>query len=309
MPMAVGGTQADVVDLSLMRTFLAVYRAGSLTAAAPQLGLSQPTVTTQIRSLEAQLGQQLFRRLPRGVAPTTVADELAGEVAVHVDALTAIGARSVAQRDPLAKPVHLGGPAEFTTRCALPALANLVDAGLKLRVTFGLADELLEGLPSGRFDIVISTIRPRVRGLTAMPLTDEEFVLVATPSWAARIDRARLERDQAAALHDVPLVAYAEDLPLIRRYWRSVFGTRPAGSAAVVAPDLRAVLVSTLAGAGITVLPRYLCAAELASGDLVALLDPQVPPINTLYLVTRSGAAALPHIAAVQTHLLIQARL
>jgi DNA-binding transcriptional LysR family regulator len=309
MPMAVGGAQGGVVDLSLMRTFLAVYRAGSLTAAAPQLGLSQPTVTAQVRSLEAQLGQQLFRRLPRGVAPTTVADELASEVAVHVDALTAIGARGAARRDPLAKPVHLGGPAEFTTRCALPALAGLVDSGLKLRVTFGLADDLLAGLPTGRFDIVISTIRPRSRGLTAMALTDEEFVLVAAPAWADRIDRPRLEREHAAALRDVPLVAYAEDLPLIRRYWRTVFGTRPAGSAAVVAPDLRAVLASTLAGVGVTVLPRYLCAGELASGDLVALLDPQVSPINTLYLVTRSGATALPHIAAVHSRLLTQARL
>jgi DNA-binding transcriptional LysR family regulator len=45
------------VDLSLLRTFLAVYRAGSLTRAAAQIGLSQPTVTAQVRALEARLGQ------------------------------------------------------------------------------------------------------------------------------------------------------------------------------------------------------------------------------------------------------------
>jgi DNA-binding transcriptional LysR family regulator len=53
-------------------------------------------------------------------------------------------------------------------------------------------------------------------------------------------------------------------------------------------PDLRGVLTCVLAGFGVSVLPRYLCAAELASGDLVALLDPEEPPINTLFAVTRT---------------------
>src|SRR5262249_33990717 len=261
-------------------TFLTVYRAGSLSAAAPLLGLSQPTVTAQIRTLETQLGHQLFQRRPRGVTPTSVADELAREVAVHVDALTEITARGLASRERLAQPVHLAGPAEFTTVRALPALADLVDRGLKLRVTFGLADDLLAGLPSGRFDIVISTIQPRGRALSAVPLTDEDFVLVASPAWAERIDRARLQKEPLAALRGGPLVAYGEDLPIIRRYWRSVFGTPPSVSAAVVVPDLRAVLVSTVWGVGVTVLPRYLCEAELAAGDVVQLLEPEVAPIN-----------------------------
>ncbi|MFG2769837.1 LysR family transcriptional regulator [Streptomyces sp. NPDC048350] len=297
------------MDLSLLRTFLAVYRAGSLTAAAKQVGLSQPTVTAQVRTLEEELGQQLFQRLPRGVAPTTVADELAGEVAAHIDALAAVAERDLTRRRPFAKPLHLGGPAELTTTRVLPALAPLVDQGLKLRISLGLSDELLVGLAAGRHDLVISTVRPRNRAITAAPLTDEEFVLVAGPSWAARIDRERLAREGAACLGGVPLVSYAEELPIIRRYWRTLFGKRPTGSAAVVVPDLRGVLAATIAGAGVTVLPRYLCTEELASGALVALLDPDIPPINTLYLATRAGTVHAPHIAAVRSHLLMQARL
>src|SRR5436305_729568 len=83
---------------------------------------------------------------------------------------------------------------------------------------------------------------------SAHPLTDEEFVLVAAPDWAARIGPA----PDPATLRDVPLVAYAEDLPIARRYWRHVFGTRLAGTAAVVVPDLLGVLASVVAGAGIT---------------------------------------------------------
>lgn len=296
------------MDPSLLRTFLAVYRAGSFSAAAPVLGRSQPTVTTQIRALESQLGQQLFQRLPRGVAPTSVAHDLARRTARHLDALEAITEPGAPPGSPLGTPVHLGGPAEFTTSRILPALTGLVDQGLRLRVTFGLADDLLDGLRQRRFDMVVSTIRPRGRATAATALTDEEFVLVGAPQWTDRLGGDTFADDPLAALHDVPLVAFAEDLPIIRRYWRTVFGGRPAGTAAVVVPDLRGVLACVLAGTGITVLPSYLCAAELARGDLALLHDPVLPPINTLYLATRPGTGELPHLAAVHDQLRVAAR-
>ncbi|RSS84705.1 LysR family transcriptional regulator, partial [Streptomyces sp. WAC02707] len=225
------------MDLSLLRTFLAIYRARSLTAAAREIGLSQPTVTAQLRALEERLDQQLFHRLPRGVTPTTVADELAVEVAPHLDALAAITERSPAARDPFARSLHFAGPAELMCTRVVPTLASLIDQGLKLRVSLGLSDELLTGLTEARFDLVLSTVRPRGRAITAAPLTDEEFILVAAPRWADTIDRRRLVEEGPAVLRNVPLVSYAEDLPIIRRYWRTVFATRPLGSAIVVVPD------------------------------------------------------------------------
>ncbi|WP_156935358.1 LysR family transcriptional regulator [Pseudonocardia spinosispora] len=292
------------VDLSLLRTFLAVYRAGTLTGAAEQLRLSQPTVTTQLRALEKQLDQQLFQRLPRGVAPTPVADELAAKVGPHIDALAKVAERGATAGE-FARPVHLAGPAELITARVMPALASLVASGLQLRVTTGLADELLSGLVAGRFDLVLSTVRPRGRTVHATPLTDEEFVLVAAPSWARRLDVAERGPSQLA---DVPLLAYAEDLPLLRRYWRTVFESRLTRMAALVLPDLRGVLAAAVAGAGVTVLPRYLCADELRSGALVPLLEPAVPPINTLFLATRTAPASDPHLATIHNHLVHEAR-
>lgn len=58
----------------------------------------------------------------------------------------------------------------------------------------------------------------------------------------------------------------------------------------VVVPDLRGVLAAVAAGAGVTVLPRYLCEDDLASGALVPLVTPEDPPINTGFLVERAGA-------------------
>jgi DNA-binding transcriptional LysR family regulator len=65
-----------VLSLHQLTCFLATYEHGSLTAAAEELGYAQPSVSEQIRALEKSLGVQLFRRVGRGVVPTTVADTL-----------------------------------------------------------------------------------------------------------------------------------------------------------------------------------------------------------------------------------------
>lgn len=296
------GTVQPVSDLNLLRTFLAVHRSGSFTAAAGLLGLSQPTVTTQIRALERQTGRELFVRLPRGVTPTSVAHDLAARVAGPLDALAAVAGDGAALHERTA-PVHLAGPAELLCARALPALAPLAAEGVRLRVSTGLTEPLLDELRAGRHDLVIATFRPRGRALTAVPLTDEEFVLVAAPGWAELVGE-RLAVEGPAALHPVPLVTYAEDLPIARRYWRHVFGARLSRPAAVTVPDLRGVLAAVVAGAGFSVLPRYLCHAELASGALVLLHEPEDPPLNTGYLVQRPGRPGNPDVTRVRDRLI-----
>ncbi|WP_406005120.1 LysR family transcriptional regulator [Streptomyces sp. NBC_00637] len=306
-PRARGGRLPPHTDLNLLRTFLAVHRSGSLTAAAPLLALSQPTVTTHIRVLEQQTGHCLFTRSSRGMEPTAYAQELVGLLTGPLDAIAALEGQSRAFSDDTV-PLHLAGPAELLATRALPALAPLVADGLRLRVVTGLTDPLLEDLRVGRHDLVISTRRPRGRSLTSVPLADEEFVLVTAPIWADHV-AGRLSADGAcAAVREIPLVAYAENLPIVRRYWQTVFGKRLTASAAVTAPDLRAVSSTVVAGAGYSVLPRYLCQDELASGRLVALDDPQEPPINTVYLTERSTDDTHPDITRVRERLLDAAR-
>ncbi|MGY0060233.1 LysR substrate-binding domain-containing protein [Streptomyces sp. LZ34] len=70
--------------------------------------------------------------------------------------------------------------------------------------------------------------------------------------------------------------------------------------------ELRAVQVA--AGAGYSVLPRSLCHEHLASGALALLHDPDVPPLNTLFLVRRPGADANPDVVRVRDHLRRAAR-
>ncbi|MFI7871245.1 LysR family transcriptional regulator [Streptomyces salinarius] len=284
------------MDLALLRTFVTVHRAGSFTRAAALLGLSQPAVTSQIRTLERQLGRPLFLRQARGVTPTTIGDELAHKAAPHLDALVEI-AETGPGDDSALRTLHLAGPPEFTAERALPALLGDDGRAFALRVSFGNAEQTLEGLAAGHHDLAIATARPRGALLTATPLCDEVHVLVAAPDWAKRAGAEKPHDTDASALAHLPVVEVHESLPFVARYWGSVFDARPAAPATVVAPDLRAVLACTIAGAGLAVLPRYLCAKALERGDVVALHDPPVPPLRTYFLVARTGTLAMPHIA------------
>ncbi|MFE9021040.1 LysR family transcriptional regulator [Streptomyces sp. NPDC007808] len=296
-----------MAHLDLLSTFLEIYRAGSLSAAAQRLGITQPAVTGQLARLEEQVGEPLFVRSRGGVTPTPRAAALAARVGLHVDGLRdALG--SADEPATLRGTIRVGGAAEVMTLRVLPALAPLTGRGLHVLATLGRADDLLRILASGGLDLVVSAVRPTGGEVVAVPLVDEEFLLVAPPAMAHTVDARRLRERPVEALAHLPLVAYAQDLPIVRRYWRSEFGRRPPNPVALVVSDLRAVLAVVEAGAGVSVLPRYLADPALAAGTVVQLHEPEFPPLNTLYLATRRGAPAGPALAVVREHLQEAAR-
>ncbi|MGB4780007.1 LysR family transcriptional regulator [Microbacterium sp.] len=280
-------------SLDQLRTFVTVYRAGSVTRGAALLGVSQGTASAHVRALEASLGYALFHRDRDGVSPTVKGIELAREVAGHLDAIEDATLAPGAGGAP-ARAVIVGGATEMLSTMVIPHLAQLIDAaGSPVRLRFGLAEDLLDALVDRSVDVVVSAVPPRRRGVAAAPIYDEEFVLVAAPTWFG------------TGLEDVPIVAYAEDLPIVRRYWRSVFGRAPDGMRLVaVVPDLRGIRTVVLAGLGMSVLPTYLIADDLAAGALVALDTPQVAPLNTIFLATRGREAQRnPALGAVAAEL------
>jgi DNA-binding transcriptional LysR family regulator len=283
--------------LDWLKTFLAVYRTGSVTEAARAAHLSQPTVSQHLRALESHIGRPLFERLPRGVRPTAAGHELAATAGPHLDLVeAAVGAARGGAGLPGGL-VRLAGPAELLGALVVPALAGAIGGDLHLRIQTGLTEPLVAQLAAGDLDLVVATTRPRATGVEYELLYQEEFVLVAAPAWAARVPARSLQRRGTDALASAPLLAFAEHLPIIRRYWRVVFGERPRMVAALVAPDLRILLAAVIAGAGLTVLPRYLADPALAAGQLVQLGAPPELPRNAIHLASPraglSGGAAL----------------
>ena len=292
-------------DLELLGTFLAVYRAGSISAAAAGLGLSQPSVSERLARLEVQFGRVLFERSPRGVTPTAAGDQLATRVGEPIDRLRGVWSTP---RNELTGTVRIGGASDVVASRIVPALAPLAAGGIRLEFTLGLAQSLLDVLAEGALDLVISAIRPTRPGVRARGLVDEEFALVGSPALARSLDRARLAQDPAAALAHVPLVAYDDQLSIIRRYWRSEFGTRPTNPVAVVVPDLRAILAAVVAGVGMSAVPRYLADSAIVSGQAEVLHHPEQPPLNTLYLAVPKSTQPSAATTAVIARLMEQAK-
>lgn len=76
--------EAELMDWSDIRSFLAIARAGSLGRAARAAGLTQPTMGRRLRALETALGQTLFQRTAGGFV-LTEAGEAALEHAVRME--------------------------------------------------------------------------------------------------------------------------------------------------------------------------------------------------------------------------------
>jgi DNA-binding transcriptional LysR family regulator len=286
-----------MASLAQLQTFLAVYRTASLTRAAAQLHLSQPSVSAHLRALETELGHPLFLRHARGVAPTPRGDALARDIAPHLDALHAVQLRMRAPSGDAT--VHLGGPADLLSARAVPALAALVREGVHIRTRTGIAEPLIAALSADELDLVIATRQVRAKGIRHEALFDEELVLIAAPAWARR-----LQRIDPSTLEAVPLVAFDDDLPLMRRYWRKVFGARLRRVPAITLADLRGVCGAVAAGAGISVVPRYVAAPLIASGELVEPHPSAKPPSNRLSLAYRPAALDRPGVREVHATLL-----
>ncbi len=285
-------------ELELLRSFIGVYRAASITKAAPSLNLTQPAVSGHIKALEAQLGRVLFTRTPRGTVPTQAAHDLARGVASHLDAVTTHVATARAGGPAPAGYVYLGGPAEFLNAKVLPALAVLCEQRIGLRVRFGLPDDLITSVSDGSLDLAVATRRVRRRGVEYESLAHETFVLVGVPRWAAAIvggDRGGVD---VTSLADVPLIAYSEELPVTERYYREVFGA-DVPEPAVLVPDLRSVVAVALAGAGIAAVPRYLCEQQLARRELIEIARPRNAPTNEIFIAWKTGTASPRREAAL----------
>ena len=110
------------------------------------------------------------------------------------------------------------------------------------------------------------------------------------PALAASLDKRAL----AAGLASLPLIAYDEDLPLVRPVWNAMFRLPPPCRRPAAIPDLRIIQDLVIAGHSWSVLPDYLCAPALKAGRLAAWPRAAVAQRNDLYLVWNKGAMRNP---------------
>lgn len=288
---------------SQLQTFIAAYRLGSLTKAAEQLGITQPAVSQQIRTLEAQIKKPLFVRHARGIVPTAIAHDLARSIGIHMDGIEAGFNAVQARASNISGTIHLAGPGEYLSEKVIPLLAGLTSRDIRIRLHTGGKDQLYTLLDKGAIDLAITASLPNSRALDYQTVDQETHVLVAAPAWAKQILTGPVTPEQ---LLNLPLIAYDEDLPLVRQYFRQVFDTTIQMQAAVTVADLRMVRSLVLAAQGYSVLPLYLCTKPLQRGELIQLHTLSEPPTNSLYLVWHRGNLRHPRVAFTRQYLLTE---
>ncbi|MFM7345527.1 MAG: LysR family transcriptional regulator [Tagaea sp.] len=291
-------------DVSRLRTFLAVYRAGGATRAAAGLGLTQPAVTGHLQALARRLGRPLFRREGRGLTPTVAAHDLARAIGPSLDGLESAFSRIAARGGDLAGVVRIGGPAEFLGAVVLPALASARQDGVDLKCEFGVWSDIAPRLASSELDLALATKKPRQSGIDHATVYREHLSLVGAPVFA----QGRAPADPRRLL-DLPWIGYADAMPLARRYAREALGGAEPPAPRWVVPDLRALAIAAASGAGLAVLPEYICRDMVADGRLVRLHRPAKPPYNDIHLAWNRLGLRHPRNAWLRDRILAAAKL
>jgi DNA-binding transcriptional LysR family regulator len=191
-----------MLSLHQLRCFLTTYELGSLTAAADRLGYAQPSVSEQIRALERSLNTTLFRRVGRGVVPTTVADSLRPHaertIAAAEEARRAV--QSVTALETGTIRFGMFGTARLYAGAALIADVLERHPGVRVELIGQNSSDVQEDLRRGRIEAAMIAV-PAVRseGMQVKPVARDELVYlsaepdrIASPVTAQRLAAASL---------------------------------------------------------------------------------------------------------------------
>jgi DNA-binding transcriptional LysR family regulator len=282
------------VNLNHLRVFASVANAGNLTRAAHNLRVSQPAVSKQLADLEADVGTQLFDRLPRGVRLTA-----AGQV-LYAHAERILRAEQAATSE-LEQLRNLGqgrlsiGASTTIGSYLVPSLFGALHQrhpGVQLDLQIANSAAISAAVLDNRIDLGLTEgLAPTdAAALSAQTIAHDEMVVIAAP--------------KHPALARAPMTARKLlDLPLLMREPGS--GTREVIEAALLAKGLRADPAMSLGGTealknavlhglGIAIVSRLTVEHELRSVRLAELVVSDLRIRRELQLLLLKGKRTSP---------------
>lgn len=166
------------MEIRVLQYFLAVAREQSISAAAQSLHLSQPTLSTQLKALEQELGRQLLIRGTKGSRKVTLTEEgmILRKRAEEILTLVDRAQEEIVHGDgEVEGEVSIGAGETDTVRLFARAAGRLrrQHPGIRLRISSGNADFVLEQLDKGLIDF----------GLLFSEVDDHKYQSMAIPLW------------------------------------------------------------------------------------------------------------------------------
>jgi DNA-binding transcriptional LysR family regulator len=169
----------------LYRSFLAVLQAGSLSAAARELGLAQPTLGRHIDALEAAVGVTLFVRSQHGFLPTEHALQLQPYAEALAATAKALLRAASGRGDAVSGTVRITASETIGCEVLPPILARLQQQWPELEIELALTSRT-QDLLRREADIAVRMVRPSQEALVARRVGAVELGLHAHRSYLER---------------------------------------------------------------------------------------------------------------------------
>lgn len=265
--------------------FVRSFEAGSFSAVAREMGISQSAVSKQIASLETTFGVQLFARTTRKLAPTTEALQIYEHVRQLLDAVESL--RSAAGKRAIASgTLRITLPAAYGRLRICPKLPAFLEQFPLVKVEMLLTDQVIDLVEEGlELGIRIGTLPPST--LMARPIGIVDQVLVASPGYLS----AHRAPESPSDLETHTCVLYAKGARWSRWEFESDSGRHAVEvDGAIRCNDHQAMIELVCADQGIALVPDWAAAEPIKSGRVMSLLPDFYPiplPVHVVYPQTR----------------------
>lgn len=270
------------MDLKQLEYFVRVAELGSFTRAAAALNVAQPALSRQVRLLEVELRQNLLVRNGRGANPTDAGKLLLDHGRGILHQVERAKEELGRVRGALAGRVAIGLPTSVAKVLTVPLTREfrqrLPDASLS--ISEGLSASMLEGLLTGRLDLVVLYNATPSPDIELTPLVEEDLYLIQAPGTPV-LPTGHTLREVSA----LPLVIPSRPnaIRMLVETELANIGCRP--KIALEIDGVSAILDLVADGAGNAVLSRNAVRTSGHAGTLV------VSPVHSPRLRTRLSVA------------------
>ena len=165
------------IELRLLRSFIAMHEAGSISRAADRLACTQAAMSMRLKLLETEIGAPLFLRRPQGLDPTPRGAELyakaLGVLAAYDEMLSTTRSRPAAER------IRLGLPDDYALGWLGPVLAEVNLDRAEVEITCDLSAHLMAAVQRQDLDLALVTLESRPAQTKAVAQVPLHWVGVA----------------------------------------------------------------------------------------------------------------------------------